>query len=159
MLFSFSFNTVYSQNLLYLIIEKIPFKYLFIKENNEELKIKFTFPIIEEVFMDIYEKFIETHKALVFIYNNVFITVEFGSLFEKIVTSHILNYNKFIITYDNVEIVRKFVPKKNENKFKKIEVKKKLDDNKTYFFKQKIFGGKAFDFLIIKIQENKNINV
>ena len=30
-----------------------------------------------------------------------------------------------------------------------------MNNNKIYFFKQKIFGGKAFDFLIVKIQESQ----
>ena len=154
-LFSFSFNKFYSKNILNFIIKKIPFKYLTIKENNEEFKIQYSFPIIEEVFMDIYEKFIETNKALIFKYYNIYISGEFGSLFEKMVISHIINNNKFIIPYDKIEMVLKFVPINNE-KYKTIKVKKKkLGNNKTYFFRQKISGGKVFDFLIIKIQENQ----
>jgi len=156
-IFSFSLKKKYDKAKLFSFIKIIPFKYFDIKINKKKkkriFKIKVNFPIIEEVLVEIYEEFISCQDNLSLIYEKI-LEGEYGPLFEKTIIFLIEYKNSFILKHKGIEIVKKFLPKKNEKAYKKEKAKKKTLNKGTYLFKQKIFGGKAFDFLIIKIKND-----
>ena len=159
---SFSVNSKYTLSEIEDIYDNIPFEYFSIykeEDLNEEnyFEIKYRYPLIQEIFEDIYSDIVLTKIFNQDFYNHILEGGAKGELFEKMVikkfTPGDINENSvnffgdFIIakTYS----VPKFVPKKNE------QIKLKGNhiitlEKKPFLLKQRIFGGKALDFIIVE---------
>ena len=167
---SFSTNVAYSKEKLIPIINKIPFKYFNIvqNENKDEYIIKFSFPLVGEVVNKIYSDIINTNPH---IYINITNDSNLdggakGKFFEKIVT-HYLNIESGM--YANVNTIDYFedypikhhiemdvlVLNSNE-KYENISFKNKLEKG-IYLVTQKRYNGKALDIAILNVSDMSEI--
>ena len=131
-------------------------------EKKEYIEINYMYPLINEIFDEIYNDIVLTKNINSIIFN-IFEGGAKGELFEKIVIknftpSELNNYNvnffgEFIVS--KTYVVDKYVPKKNEKM--EIENKNIYVENIPFLLKQKIFGGKAFDIVIVRFFGNKAI--
>ena len=153
------------------IVQYIPFKYYTTKvvqdennKNNYYVKIDYAFPLVEEIVNEILENIF--HYDL-YIYNTLCENqlIEAGTrgqMFEKLITFYLnpkaLNQNrkKFFkdINITDTQKMKFFVPRKNIDKVTERKHKIHLE-KRTYLFTQKILTGKAFDILIVII-DNAN---
>ena len=168
----FNTQTKYTIKEFDYIAKYVSFKYFIpqIRQDKKSklkyIKIKYAFPLVEEVITELIELLINQKLNL---YNSLKIYGKLhgggrGQCFESLVLYHLnpiekINEEKVVIKFEDINIekvieTRKFIPKKNE-KIK--ERKEKIHPEKgTYLFIQKIITGKAPDTLIVKIDE-KNI--
>ena len=153
------------------IVQYIPFKYYTTKvvqdennKNNYYVKIDYAFPLVEEIVNEILENIF--HYDL-YIYNTLCDNklIEAGArgqMFEKLITFYLnpkaLNQNrkKFFkdINITDTQKMKFFVPRKNIDEVTERKHKIHLEKG-TYLFTQKILTGKAFDILIVTI-DNAN---
>ena len=167
-IFTFSVGFEYDQDYIKNNIDNLSFKYFDIKldNNNKTGFIKYRFPLIEEIMVELYNYVISKNSQIYMIFKkgNILPRNSLGGLFEKFVIykinplsndeKKVILFNYFIITKN--EKVPKFLPNKNEEFYKKTYKKKNLDDG-TYLFEQEIFGGKSFDVGIIQLDTKSNI--
>ena len=158
---SLSVDSKYSENEFSKIYKNIPLKYFTLnKEENEDnffIKINYSAPVVQDIFEEIYSLILLRKD-----FNNIFNRIISGGgargiFFEKIVihnftpgehNSHSVNFfDDFLIT--KTYSIPKFITKDKE--------KTQLPGNniinvanKPFILKQKIFGGKALDFVIVK---------
>ena len=160
---SFSVNSKYSINEFKKIFNIIPFEYfdynqdIIIVNNDDYFDLNYAYPVIKDIFEEIYSDIILSKTFDNILNNNVLDGGSKGDLFEKMVIKNFTpgqynNYSfnffeEFIVT--KIYSVPKFVPKEKETVLLKgnniIIIEKK-----PFLLKQKIFGGKAFDIVIVK---------
>lgn len=152
---SFQTDFNYDKKSLINILDNIPFRYFnFKKVGEDNYLIEFAFPLIEEIFKNIYKKIAlnNSYYTLKSLLNNK--GSGLGTLFEMKVIQNLLeqpnSFEDFYIT--DHYIIQKIVPKKNEKETDNIKLT--LKENKTYLIEQKVFGGKALDCLIIHMKLN-----
>ena len=156
-------NTFYNINSLYDKKEFISLKYFDLRKNPDlsknEFEIIYLYPIVEEVMVDIFSKlFYQNIKLNTFIHLLNIDEEAKGFLFEKYVIYNMEqknNEDSLLFDYFKIDkIIKcdKFVPRKNENSNNFIKSKEVFKSG-IYLFKQRIFGGKAFDALIVQIDE------
>ena len=167
-IFTFSVGIEYDQDYIKNNIDNLSFKYFDIElnDNNKTGFIKYRFPLIEEIMVELYNYVISKNGQIFMIIKkgNILPRSSLGCLFEKYVIYNInplSNNEKKITLFDYFKITKnekvpKFLPNKNEESYKKTYKNKKLDDG-TYLFEQEIFGGKSFDVAIIQLETNSNI--
>lgn len=150
---SFKTDFNYDKKSLDTILDNVPFRYFDFKKNkNDNYMIKFAFPLIEEIFKDIYKKIVLNNS-----YNSLKLILDnkgsgLATFFEMMVIQNLLeqpnSFDDFYITAHH--IIQTIVPKKNEKVTSNIKLT--LKENETYLIEQKIFGGKALDCLIIHMK-------
>jgi len=166
---SFTVNTDYEINYIKALKNYIPFKYFDIKLNKENENISeivFNFELVGEVMNKLYEDIIYENNNIFQIFDNIKLDRgALGGLYEKYVIhfmepdEHIHERKLFnIFNINEVLTVEKFVPNSNEKYFNHSYEIRKLKDG-DYLFKQKQFGGKAFDCAIIRVNNNTNAQV
>ena len=158
---SFSVNFKYSFEDFKMVYDNIPFEYFDINkkkyDNNEEyIEINYRFPMVNDIFDEIYSQIILTRNINSILFNKIFEGGAKGELFEKIVIQNFTpnegnNYNvnffeEFIVS--KIYKVDKFVPKQNEN-LKKEKNNIINIESLPFLLKQEKFGGKAFDVVIV----------
>ena len=153
---SFSPNEEYTKNELIKIIDKVPFRYFDIEKTiNNNFIIKYSFPLIEQIFIDIYKSFLlkNSFKRIKEITKG---SGAFGCIFEYAVIFYILQKSQSkentIFNYFHISknlTVKKFVLKENESFQNLIFEKQALDVNHDYIIEQEVFCGKTLDFLLI----------
>ena len=164
-LLSFSAYTKYTFLEFKNILQNVPIKYFVInkkkskKSNQDYIKLEYIYPVIQDIIEEIYS-FIILRKDFSSIINKKMDGGGKGIFFEKLVAhyftpgdhnDHGVNFfNEFDI--ENLYTIPKFIPKKNEKIIlnnQKIEI-----SNKPFVLKQKIFGGKGLDIVIVQLYEN-----
>lgn len=165
---AFSVNSKYSLEQFKKIYFNIPFEYFdaYKKKNNnqEYIKINYRYSIINHIFDELYSEVVLSSNINNILFNNVFDGGAKGQLFEKLVIHNFTPsqknnfsvnfFGKFVIS--DIYSVDKYVPKKNEKvKNEKIDII--MVENKHFILKQTIFGGKAFDIVIVELLENQAI--
>ena len=153
---SFSPNEEYTKKELIKIIDKVPFRYFDIEKTiNNNFIIKYSFPLIEQIFIDIYKSFLlkNSFKRIKEITKG---SGAFGCIFEYAVIFYILQKSQSkentIFNYFHISknlTVKKFVLKENESFQNLIFEKQALDVNHDYIIEQEVFCGKTLDFLLI----------
>ena len=151
---SFSTENKYKRDEILTIIENIPFRYFnIIKNNKDEYKIDFGFPLIKEIMSYLY-KFIMLKYNYNILKNNVKNKGSgLATIFEmKVIFRLLPNKNNNDIFYnfiinEHVQI-ESIIKRLNETKKNKI---KNLRNNTNYIIEQDNFGGKDLDCLIINI--------
>ena len=165
---SFSVNSKYSFEQFKSIYLNIPFEYfdIYKKEygGKEYIKIKYRYELINNIFDELYSEIVLSSNINQILFNNVFDGGAKGQLFEKLVIqkfspSEKNNYSvnffgQFCIS--NIYSVDKYVPKKNE-KLKNVNIDIIMVENKPFLLKQTIFGGKAFDIIVVKFFGDQSI--
>ena len=154
----FSTDYTYDRNNLLEIIEFIPFRYFkIITEDKIFYKVKFGFPFIKEIMLDLYKKIILKHSYLGL--KNILKNKGsgLGTIFELLVvnnltpeTGPISKFKNFLISekYEITSII------KRDNEKKKSKLRFTLIKNKTYLIEQQQFNGKDLDLLIIDVKDN-----
>ena len=171
----FSTKKKYTINEFIDIVKYVPFKYFIpqIKQDKKSklkyIQIKYAYPLVEEVIIELFELLINQELKL---YNSLNIYQKLhggarGLLFESLVIYHLnptikINEKKNIIKFDDINInmvkeMRKFIPRKNE-KIKERNEKIHLEKG-TYLFIQKIINGKALDSLIVIIDDDNSATI
>ena len=158
---SFSVEQNYSFDEFRKIYNNIPFKYFNmykgIYNKEEHIELNYRFPIINDIFDEIYSDIVFKTNINNILFNKILECGSKGDLFEKIVIKNFTpgEYNNYCFNYfdefivSKVYTVDKFVPKKNEGKvFKGNQIIN--IENKPFLLKQEIFGGKAFDIVIVE---------
>jgi len=164
---TFSVGVEYNINYLKCNIDYLPLKYFDIKIKNKEEKgeignIEYLYPLVEEAFVAVYNFIINRNRTIYKILkdSNIIAGGAQGHLFEKYVIYNINpknKENKCIYLFNSLlvnknELLDKFLPDDNEKfRGKKSKIKRKNLEDGTYFFEQRIFGGKSFDAAIIKL--------
>lgn len=158
---SFKTDYIYDKSNIISIKDYIPFRFYDIEGiNNNKYIIKFGFPLIKEILLDIYSHITlnNNYNALKTILNNK--GSNLGTIFElKIIFNLSEGKKLFDFTIKKKFVIHTIVPKSNENINLNIDINKKinskirfnLEDNTTYVVHQEIFNGKALDFLIIRV--------
>ena len=158
---SFSVNSKYSFEQFKSIYFNIPFEYFDIykkKYNNQEyIKIKYRYALINEIFDELYSEIVLSSNINQILFNNVFDGGAKGQLFEKLVIQNFSpsEKNNYSVNFfgefsiSNIYSVDKYVPKKNEI-LKNTNTDIIMVENKPFLLKQTIFGGKAFDIIVVK---------
>ena len=169
LLCSFSVDVEYSEDKIIKIIDNIPFKYFDVVKSEQKDKyiITFAFPLVSEIFNEIYTHIINKNPHL---YTNITSNSNLdggakGKFFEKIVTYYLdiksERYSKnkqnkqidFFLDYPiqyHIEIDT-LVLNRNE-KFEKVSFDKNLNKG-IYLLTQRRYNGKAFDIAILKVSE------
>ena len=152
---SFKTDFLYNKNSLIEIIDYVPFRFFDIEVHQEKYKIKFSFPLIEEIMKEIY-KIIALKYS--FDYLKSILDDKYSSLdtlFEMKVIQHLLYNQNIFVNFDMTGhyLIQTIIPKKNEKK--EVDLNLKLTENKTYIIEQKIFNGKLLDCLIIHMIYNE----
>ena len=164
---TFSAEIEYNINYLKNNIDYLPLKYFDVKIKNKEKKgivgyIEYLFPLVEEALVDVYNFVINRNGTIYNILKDCKIIAGGAQdhLFEKYVIYNMNPKNKennCINLFNNLlvkksEILDKFLPNDNEKfRGKKGKIKRKNLEDGTYFFEQRIFGGKSFDAAIIEL--------
>ena len=153
---NFSPNEEYSKKEFSKIINDVPLRFFNIERRKEVYIITFAYPIIEEILIEIY-------KDLIF--KNSYFSIKkliegsgaLGCIFEYTVIHYIeeksKSNNKKLFDYFEIEkilTVKKFVLNENENINNLVCKIQKLDKQYDYLIEQKVFGGKALDFILIR---------
>ena len=160
---SFSVNCEYSIDEFEKIFKKIPLEYFDINQkinyvnNDYYFDLEYAYPMIEEIFSEIYSDIILCKTFNNILNSNILDGGSKGDLFEKMVIKNFTpgEYNNYSFNFfdefmvQKIYSVPKFVPKENEtislNGDNKIKIEKK-----PFLLKQRMFGGKAFDIVIVK---------
>ena len=158
---SFSIESKYTENEFKDIYKYIPFEYFILEEGGNEsykyIEIRYLYPIIREIFEEIYSVILLRKD-----FNNIFnsIILEGGSrgtFLEKIIIHNFTSgeHNDYSINFfDDFLITKKYlIPKYIHKINEKIKLKGNNTINilkKSFLFKQKNFGGKALDIVIVK---------
>lgn len=149
-------NEEYTKEDMEKIIKYIPFRFFDIEKHNSGYIAKYSFPIIEQILIEIYKEIIfkNAYESIKLIIGD---SGALGCIFEYAVTNYIkkksqnkdnnLIFNCFKIS-KNLS-VKKFVMKNNEKTDKLIFKVKDLEKGNVYLIEQEIFGGKTLDFIII----------
>ena len=168
----FSVYSVYTFEEFLKIYPYIHFKYFIpkIKINKKtqqkEIHISYAYPIINNIINELYEELIyHISQFYGILTSKILDGGAKGQFFEKLITYYLkptsnehINFNDILIT--QTEEIDKFIPQKNEIKWRKKKIiKKKLDFNTTYLFTQKNFNGKCLDLLIVEVNETKSVKV
>lgn len=166
LLCSFSVDVEYSEDKVINIIDNIPFKYFDVVKNekNDKFKITFAFPLVSEIFNEIYTHIINKNPHL---YINITSNSNLdggakGKFFEKIVTYYLdikskrYSEKKQIDYFQDYPIqyhieIDTLVLNRNE-KFEKVSFDKNLQKG-IYLLTQRRYNGKAFDIAILKVSE------
>ena len=162
-LLSFTVETDYDNSYIENIKNYIPFKYFDIQETNKNFsKIIFNFALVGDAMTEIYENVIYENKSIYSIFSNMELD---NGVLEVLYEKYVIHFmepdiyktNKYLFNYfklKRIEIVEKFVPRKNEN-YKLSDINIKNLSNGDYFFKQEQFSGKAVDCAIFRIFKNE----
>ena len=162
---SFSVYTKYTFLEFKNILKNIPIKYFVInkkkskKSNQDFIKLEYIYPVIKDIIEEIYS-FIILRKDFSSIINENMDGGGKGIFFEKLVIHYFTPgehndkevnfFDEFMI--ENLYLIPKFIPKKNEKTILKNQ--KMAISNKPFVLKQKIYGGKGLDIVIVQIYEN-----
>jgi len=156
-LLTFTTDYTYVKKELLEIIEFIPFRFFkIITDDKKSYKVKFGFPFIKEVMLDLYKKIILKHSYLEL--KNILKNKGSGSGLEIIFKLLVINnltpetepVNKFkIFLISEKYKINSFIKKDNDQKLKLLLLK-----NKTYLIGQEKFNGKDLDLLIIDLKDN-----
>jgi hypothetical protein len=169
----FSVYSVYTFEEFLKIYPYIHFKYFIpkIKINKKtqqkEIHISYAYPIINNIINELYEELIyHISQFYGILTSKILDGGAKGQFFEKLITYYLKPIsNEYINFFDDIMITQieeidKFIPKKNETKWKKKKIiKKNLNFNTTYLFIQKNFNGKCIDLLIVEVNETKSVKV
>ena len=146
----------YSSEDLKKIIDNIPFRFFNIENKNNNYIITFSYPLIEQILIDIYKELILKNSFSVLKH----ITKDsgaFGCIFEYAVINYIVEKSKSndkkLFNYFNIGknlVVKKFVINKNESAENLLFKKQTLDIQYDYVIEQEIFNGKTLDFILIR---------
>ena len=152
----FSVYSIYTIEEFLKIYPYIHFKYFIpkIKINKKtqqkEIHISYAYPIINDIINELYEELIYyTSKFNNILTSKILDRGAKGQFFEKLIINYLKpTSNEYINFFDDIMInkieeIDKFIPKKNETKWKKKKIiKKNLNFNTTYLFIQKNFNSK-----------------
>ena len=169
----FSVYSIYTFEEFLNIYPFIHFKYFIpkIKINKRtgqrEIHISYAYPIINDIINELYEELIYyTSQFYSILTSKILDGGAKGQFFEKLIINYLKpTSNEYINFFDDIMITQieeidKFIPKKNETKWKKKKIiKKNLNFNTTYLFIQKNFNGKCIDLLIVEVNETKSVKV
>ncbi len=169
----FSVYSIYTFEEFLQIYPYIHFKYFIpkIKINQKtqqkEIHISCAYPIINKIINELYEELIYyTSKFNNILTSKILDRGAKGQFFEKLITYYLKpTSNGYINFFDDIlitqiEEIDKFIPNKNETKWKKRKIiKKKLNFNTSYLFIQKNFNVKCIDLLIVEVNKTKSVKV
>ena len=153
---SFIPNEEYTKKELVNIIDKVHFKFFEIGQTvNGKYIIKFSYPLIEQIFIDIYKLFLQNYKFRYIktitknskAFEYIFIYAVIFNIIEKSKSEKNTIFNYFHIT-KNLK-VKKFILKDNEKFENLIFEKQNLDINYDYIIEQEAFCDKTLDFILI----------
>ena len=158
---SFIPNKEYSRDNIIKIIDNIPFRFFDIEKKESNYIVKYSFPIIEQILIDIYKDLIlkNSFSALENITKG---SGAFGCIFKYAVIFYIIEKSKSndkkLFNHFNISknlTVKKFVLKENEKIENLIFKTQKLDIQYDYIIDQEVFCGKTLDFLLIRFINTK----
>ena len=152
-----SFNILYTESEILLLLDYVNFKYFDIKKINEKYEI---ICLLEEIIKRMYMIFIgfkEVYKNFSCLQLFAVDIIKGGGkkyLFQKIIInyleSHQLEKNPIPgLKINQIITIPNLISKQNDINIPFIEKKNKIKKNKVYLIKQEIYGDKLIDFLII----------
>ena len=162
---SFSVYTKYTFLEFKNILKNVPIKYFVINKKKSKknkldyIQLEYIYPVIQDIIEEIYS-FIILRKDFSSIINENMDGGCKGIFFEKLVIhyftpgEHNDNEVNFFEEFniENLYTIPKFIPKKKEKM--KLNNEKLEISNKPFVLKQKMFGGKGLDIVIVQLYEN-----